>query len=176
MSLGVGVDEPIPCDDFDKVLMVARIIKADWVNSCPYGELFFQVDLHWGCDQSAYYHELNELLALEFILDSMKLSGVENLNSHQFLKAKVVHAIKDLTAKTTKTETRVDSNYKCDRENSLINWVTQNGGRSKVEIVYIEGIGRGAVATEDLEVGDVILDIPPNLIPNTSKSRESNIN
>ncbi|KAK9756283.1 hypothetical protein RND81_01G086800 [Saponaria officinalis] len=62
-----------------------------------------------------------------------------------------------------KGETRI-VNEACDNENRLIKWAESRGVKSKLQIAYVEGAGRGALAKEDHGVGDITLEIPISVV------------
>ncbi|KAI3986377.1 hypothetical protein MKX01_002222 [Papaver californicum] len=49
-------------------------------------------------------------------------------------------------------------------EDDLVEWGRSHGVQTKLQIAYVEGAGRGAVAVEDLEVGESDLEIPLSII------------
>ncbi|KAI3781683.1 hypothetical protein L2E82_11704 [Cichorium intybus] len=51
-----------------------------------------------------------------------------------------------------------------DKEKCLLQWGENNGVKSIFDIAYIEGAEREAIAREDLEVGDIPLEIPVSAI------------
>ncbi|EPS70242.1 hypothetical protein M569_04518, partial [Genlisea aurea] len=59
---------------------------------------------------------------------------------------------------------KIMENLNCDKERNLVSWGISNGAKTKLDVAYVEGAGRGAVAKEDLNIGDVALEIPSSII------------
>ncbi|EEC83175.1 hypothetical protein OsI_28406 [Oryza sativa Indica Group] len=49
-------------------------------------------------------------------------------------------------------------------EDSLLKWGEQHGVKTKLQIAFFEGAGRGMVASENIDVGDIALEIPESSI------------
>ncbi|XWS73228.1 hypothetical protein CRYUN_Cryun02cG0109600 [Craigia yunnanensis] len=136
----------------NQLLQIARIIRLDGV------ELYFgQVD------GVGFYSSRNEMEALYSILSLIKtsFSGQLHMQTHalQDLQNAIVNRIHELGAED-KVENKIDVNYKCDKEKCLVQWAESNGAKTRLQIAS----GRGAIAMEDLEVGDIAMEIPSSII------------
>ncbi|GKE89766.1 SET domain-containing protein, partial [Tanacetum coccineum] len=54
-------------------------------------------------------------------------------------------------------------------------WGENNGVKTRLDVAYVEGAGRGAIAKQDLEVGDVALEIPVSVIISDDLVRETSM-
>ncbi|KAI3767713.1 hypothetical protein L2E82_18072 [Cichorium intybus] len=61
-------------------------------------------------------------------------------------------------------DTKIVDGRNLDKEKCLLQWGENNGVKSRFDIAYIEGAEREAIAREDLEVGDIPLEIPVSAI------------
>ncbi|XP_002531659.2 N-lysine methyltransferase setd6 isoform X2 [Ricinus communis] len=153
-----------------KILHIARIIHLD------------EVELYFGendeCSSVEYCSLRNEVEALNSIaalLDGMLSSKTHReMNVLQTLRDAVVDRIEN-SMEDNRVETRIDKSYSCDIEKSIAEWGQRNGVHSRLEIVYVEGAGRGAIATEDLKVGDIALEIPVSIIISEELVRHSDM-
>ncbi|KAH9805955.1 SET domain-containing protein [Citrus sinensis] len=144
-------------NSLETMLRIGRIIHVDEV------ELYFgEFDTQMG-----FYSPRNELETLNSIL-----ARVNTLLSHQMhkkmnvwqgLQAAIILKIQEF-GNQIKEVARIDKNYTCEKEKCLVQWGESNGVKTKLEIAYVGGAGRGAVAMEDLRVGDIALEIPVSII------------
>ncbi|KAL8128534.1 hypothetical protein V2J09_017689 [Rumex salicifolius] len=135
--------------NLDLLLQRARIIHLNEM------ELYFgEINVN---SQSQFYSPRNELEALNYIVSCIdnapKNSNLENSALHD-LRAATVLRIHEF-GETNQLKTRVVE-YSCEKETSLWQWAQSNGN--------IEGAGRGALAADDLNVGDIALEIPLSII------------
>ncbi|XP_050220001.1 uncharacterized protein LOC126670340 isoform X2 [Mercurialis annua] len=143
----------------EKILQIARITHLD------------EVEIYFGendeCSSMEYFSPRNEVEALSSALSLVNemLSSKKNKELGVLLELRdaVLSRIED-SVENYRLETRIESSCSCDRENDLVEWGQRNGVKSRLEIVYIEGAGRGAIVTEDLKVGDIALEIPVSII------------
>ncbi|KAL9445327.1 hypothetical protein AB3S75_018338 [Citrus x aurantiifolia] len=164
---GFGVKEQIHlqslmCPDsisnsLETMLRIGRIIHLDEV------ELYFgEFDTQMG-----FYSPRNELETLNSILARVNtlLSRQmhKKMNVWQGLQAAIILKIQEF-GNQIKEGARIDKNYTCEKEKCLVQWGESNGVKTKLEIAYVGGAGRGAVAMEDLRVGDIALEIPVSII------------
>ncbi|KDO46509.1 hypothetical protein CISIN_1g008726mg [Citrus sinensis] len=164
---GFGVKEQIHlqssmCPDsisnsLETMLRIGRIIHVDEV------ELYFgEFDTQMG-----FYSPRNELETLNSILARVNtlLSRQmhKKMNVWQGLQAAIILKIQEF-GNQIKEVARIDKNYTCEKEKCLVQWGESNGVKTKLEIAYVGGAGRGAVAMEDLRVGDIALEIPVSII------------
>ncbi|KAF2309426.1 hypothetical protein GH714_002285 [Hevea brasiliensis] len=85
------------------------------------------------------------------------------MNVLQAFQDAIVNRLEKFVDKN-REESRIDKSYSCDKEKRIAEWGEINGIKSRLEIVYVEGAGRGAIATKDLKVGDIALEIPVSII------------
>ncbi|XVE80001.1 hypothetical protein DITRI_Ditri14bG0103500 [Diplodiscus trichospermus] len=165
-EMGLGVKEIVHIQSssdpdslsttLNQMLQIARIIHLD------------EVELYFGqVDGMGFYSPRNEMQALNSILSLVKtsFSSQEHMQTDalQDLQNAIVHRINEFGARD-KVENKIDINYKCDKEKCLVQWAENNGEKTRLQIAYIEGAGRGAIAMEDLEVGDIAMEIPASII------------
>ncbi|CAB4292890.1 unnamed protein product [Prunus armeniaca] len=138
------------------MLQIERIINSDET------ELYFAGD-----EPMDMYGPRNELEALNSILQLVESS----LSSACLMQKNVLQefhdAIVDMMSQSGNKnilETKIVEGYNSDKERKLLQWGENNGVKTRLEIAYVEGAGRGAIATEDLKVGDTALEIPTSLI------------
>ncbi|KAM7249721.1 hypothetical protein ACFE04_019880 [Oxalis oulophora] len=146
-------------DTMERMLPVARIIQLDEME-LYFDELEERLSL-------GVYSPRNEMEALNTILSLIDTSiscetPVRRHNLHD-LRDAVVDKITAFGDKV-KVVTKVEKDYSCNKEKCLVEWGESNGVKAKVEIACVEGAGRGALALEDLKVGDLALEIPISLI------------
>uniref|UniRef100_A0A5B6YT39 Putative SET domain-containing protein n=1 Tax=Davidia involucrata TaxID=16924 RepID=A0A5B6YT39_DAVIN len=154
----------------ETMLQRARIIHLDEV------EFYFAgVDL---IHPEGVYSPRNELEAFHSIL----LVIDESLSSREHMIKNVLQDLQKATldmicefGDKIREETRIVANSSCNREKCLLQWGESSGVRTKLEIAYVEGAGRGAIAVEDLIVGDVALEIPVSVIISEELVHESDM-
>ncbi|WCJ42331.1 SET domain-containing protein [Euphorbia peplus] len=143
----------------EKMLQVARIIHLDEV------ELYFVDDDR--CSSIEFVSSRNEVEALNSILaiinSSLCSKTLEKVSILQALRDAILSRIDKLMDKS-RVKTRIDKHYTCEKEKGLAEWGESNGVKSRLEVVYVEGAGRGAIAKNDLKVGDIALEIPVSII------------
>ncbi|XP_021276390.1 uncharacterized protein LOC110410829 isoform X3 [Herrania umbratica] len=127
-----------------------------------------KVDLYFGqIDGMGLYSPRNEMEALNSMLSliNTSFSSQVHMQTHalQDLQDAIVKRIHEFGAKY-KVENKIDKSYNCDKEKRLVEWAENNGVKTRLQIAYIEGAGRGAIAMEDLEVGDIAMEIPASII------------
>ncbi|GAB2219139.1 hypothetical protein Droror1_Dr00006769 [Drosera rotundifolia] len=113
-----------------------------------------------------FYSPRNELQALNHIVSLIDIS-IENYMHEttaclQKLRDEVIKKIHEFGQKYSSSPMILEKS--CDKEKDLLQWARSNGSKCKLQIAYIEGAGRGAVAADDLDVGEVVLEIPTSLI------------
>ncbi|KAK0571683.1 hypothetical protein LWI29_019912 [Acer saccharum] len=117
--------------------------------------------------QSGSYSTRNELETLNLLLslvESLPASQMhEQLNVRKDLQSAIINKIHEF-GNQNKVDAKIDRNYICEKEKYLVQWGERNGARTKLEIAYVEGAGRGAIAVEDLNIGDIALEIPVSII------------
>ncbi|KAL0316626.1 UNVERIFIED_CONTAM: hypothetical protein Sradi_5540800 [Sesamum radiatum] len=109
----------------------------------------------------------NELEALHSILEviSKSLSGEKYTikSIQQRLWDEIVERI-DKVGRRFSEVAKIVGDSSCEKEKCLLDWGINNGVKAKLDIAYVEGAGRGAIANEDLKVGDIALEIPVSVI------------
>ncbi|KAK2646321.1 hypothetical protein Ddye_021516 [Dipteronia dyeriana] len=164
---GFGVKKQIPLKSssspdlisktFETMLQMGRIVRLD------------EVEIYFGefVTQSGSYSTRNELETLNLLLslvESLPASQMhEQLNVWKDLQSTIINKIHEF-GNQNKVDAKIDRNYICETEKYLVQWGERNGARTKLEIAYVEGAGRGAIAVEDLNIGDIGLEIPVSII------------
>lgn len=99
------------------------------------------------------------------LLTDISLSSCTHLHTNilQGLRQKILDLISDFGDKNS-VKGVVEKDHSCDQEEHLIEWGESNGAMTHLKVAYIEGAGRGAIAREDLKVGDTALEIPVSII------------
>ncbi|XP_044470975.1 uncharacterized protein LOC123199978 [Mangifera indica] len=145
------------CNTLEIMLQIGRIIHLD------------EVELYFGEHdaQVGFYSTRNELEALNSILllvnNSLSGQMYKQVNVLQHLQELLIDKIQKMGNKYNE-KTKFCKSYICDKEKILVQWGENNGVRMKLEIASIEAAGRGAIAIEDLKVGDIALEIPVSVI------------
>ncbi|KAL1335367.1 hypothetical protein HN51_064276 [Arachis hypogaea] len=141
------------------LLQIARIIQLNEL------ELYFAEDD--GCPLVEFYSPRNELEAFDSILSlvDISLSSCTNLHTNilELLRQTILDLISDFGDKNS-VKGIVERDHGIDQEERLIKWAESNGVRTQLKIAYVQGAGRGAIAREDLKVGDIALEIPSSII------------
>ncbi|XP_050241985.1 uncharacterized protein LOC126690921 isoform X1 [Quercus robur] len=141
-----------------------------------------QVELYFGeddaCSSVEYYSPRNEVEALNSILlplDVSVSSGMcMQMNVLQELREAIIGMIRDFGEKNS-VKTTILENHSCGKEECLLQWGENNGIRTRLQIAYVEGAGRGAIARENLNVGDIAVEIPVSTVISKELIRESNM-
>ncbi|XP_057422050.1 uncharacterized protein LOC130715911 [Lotus japonicus] len=142
-----------------RLLEIERIIQLNEL------ELYFAEDN--GCTSVDFYSPRNELEALNsvvFLID-ISLSSCSHLHTNilQGLRQTMLDLISDFGDKNS-VKGVVEIDHNCDQEEHMIEWGESNGVKTQLKIAYVEGAGRGAIATKDLKVGDIALEISASII------------
>ncbi|CAH1426704.1 unnamed protein product [Lactuca virosa] len=140
----------------EEMLQRARIINAD------------EVDLYFGgIDAFGFCSPRNELESLHTILSLVDKSK----STSEQIRPKVFQDLMNATlnkihefSNNIIEDTKILSKWNLHKEKCLIQWGESNGVKSKLDIAFVEGAGRGGIAREDLEVGDIALEIPLSAI------------
>ncbi|THG04141.1 hypothetical protein TEA_015482 [Camellia sinensis var. sinensis] len=148
----------------------ARIICLDEL------ELYFGgVDVNSSVEFDNPRIELEALHSILSLIDKTLSSGNHKITGLlQDLRNASIDMIQDLGDKI-RLETRIVTNYSCDKERHLLQWGESSGVQTKLEVAYVEGAGRGVVAKEDLKVGDIALEIPVSIIISEELVHESDM-
>nr|XP_043624709.1 uncharacterized protein LOC122596230 [Erigeron canadensis] len=138
----------------EEMLQRARIINSD------------EVDLYFGWIDElhpvGFCSPRNELESLHSILSLVDKST----SGGQTILPKVFQDLRNATLRlihvfgnNTREDMNILTGWNLDKEKCLLQWGEKNGVMTRLDIVYIEGAGRGAIAREDLDVGDIALEI-----------------
>ncbi|XP_024019736.1 histone-lysine N-methyltransferase setd3 [Morus notabilis] len=143
----------------NEMLQITRIINLDEV------ELYFlEDDASSPVDSYSFRNELASLNSILRLVENSLCDCTEmQKNILQELRASIAGMIDKLRIENN-LESVILEDHCCDRENRLLQWGVENGMTSRLRIAYVEGAGRGAIAREDLNVGDTALEIPTSLI------------
>ncbi|XP_030544232.1 uncharacterized protein LOC115750812 isoform X1 [Rhodamnia argentea] len=154
----------------ESILQVSRIMHLDEA------ELYFRED--GSCSPTGYYTQKNELEALNSMLCYVNSSFLDDTCSHKDvlrdLQEAIIQLICDFGDKNI-TETTVINSQNCDKENFLVQWGEKSGVKNRLQIAYIEGFGRGAIAVTDLKVGDIALEIPVSAVISEDAMKKSDM-
>ncbi|XP_073317642.1 uncharacterized protein [Primulina huaijiensis] len=159
---------PDQLDDFlNRLIQQARIINFDEV------EIYFNGD-----STRNYSNPRNELQALNYLLEvtdnSLSTEKHKMKNVMQKLRDEIIDRIHKVGSKFAE-ESKFVRCRNSDKEKCLLDWSVDHGAGTKLDIAYIEGAGRGAIATQDLKVGDTALEIPASIIISEELVHESNM-
>lgn len=150
----------------DRMIQTARILNLDEV------ELYFVAE-----DDNGPFSPRNELESLNSILSVINFllpgSGVDELEALQVLRNNTVGRIKSIGAQVS--EEMVVEKCDTDAEKLLLKWGESHGVRTKLNVAYFEGAGRGAIASEYISTGETALEIPVSLIISEDLVRESDM-
>lgn len=139
----------------EDMVRAARILQLDET------EYYFIED-----DDFGPFSPRNELEALNFIhsitCDLLHFASSEDAELLQTLQDEVVDKIVCFANEHTENTEGVRCTGQA--ETKLFCWAIKQGVKSKLNIAEFEGLGRGAVATMNLNVGDVAVEIPQSLI------------
>ncbi|KAI9125711.1 hypothetical protein K1719_003129 [Acacia pycnantha] len=153
-----------------KVLVqIARIIHLNEV------ELYFADDARTSGEIYSPRNELEALNSIIPLVDTL-LSSCKHprTNILQELRTTILALISDLGEKNS-LGSIVEKELRCEREEYLLEWGKSNGVRTQLQIAYVKGAGRGAIAEKDLKVGDIALEIPVSIIINEELVRQTDM-
>ncbi|KAI3972048.1 hypothetical protein MKW92_022356, partial [Papaver armeniacum] len=114
----------------------------------------------WGYSPRNELESLNSVLKL--IDMSLKDAAEKKIDVLLVLRNAVIEMIREFGDKSSEETGIVKCG--CKGEDELVEWGRNHGVQTKLQIAYVEGAGRGAVAVEDLEVGECALEIPVSVI------------
>ncbi|KAL0288506.1 UNVERIFIED_CONTAM: hypothetical protein Scaly_2728100 [Sesamum calycinum] len=115
-------------------------------------------------DVLIHYHSCQDF-PYKFPVISKSLSGEKYTikSIQQRLWDEIVERI-DKVGRRFSEVAKIVGDSSCEKEKCLLDWGINNGVKAKLDIAYVEGAGRGAIANEDLKVGDIALEIPVSVI------------
>ncbi|KAF0899805.1 hypothetical protein E2562_024842 [Oryza meyeriana var. granulata] len=152
---------PISCSTADTFKLLDEMIEAARVAQMDELELYF-----YGDDDFRPLSARNELESLNLLL---KILNTLLLTANDAAKG-VLHVLHDeilLRLRSLELEDNgqmVTQTQNQDMEDSLLKWGEKHGVKTKLQIAFFEGAGRGMVASENLDVGDIALEIPESAI------------
>lgn len=136
----------------------ARIISSDEV------ELYFDGHISNLGDCISPRNELEALHSILKVIDKLPIGeNNEMKNVQHFFREEIIFMINTVGTRFTE-ETKVVQEHICGNEKLLLDWGLHRGAKTKLDIAYIERAGRGLIAREDLNVGDIALEIPESVI------------
>ncbi|THU61461.1 hypothetical protein C4D60_Mb07t23520 [Musa balbisiana] len=141
--------------------IVDQMVQTARISCMNEKELYFAGD-----DDIGPFSPRNEIESLNLIL-AIVSSSISNVKDKA---VEVLQLLHDSTIAMVKSVG--DSNihkmtatkFGTDSEELLLKWGKDHGVRTKLKIAYFEEAGRGAVASEDMSIGDIALEIPVSLI------------
>ncbi|PWA94884.1 SET domain-containing protein [Artemisia annua] len=154
----------------EEMLQIARILNSD------------EVDLYFGrIDASrpvGFCSPRNELDSLQLILSLVDKSNSKD----QQMQSKVFQDLRNATldmihefGNNIKEDVKIVPGWNLEKEKCLLQWGENNGVKARLDVAYVEGAGRGVIAKEDLEVGDIALEIPVSVIISEDLIRETSM-
>ncbi|XXG58273.1 hypothetical protein AAC387_Pa04g0626 [Persea americana] len=139
----------------DEMVRAARILHLDET------ELYFAGDGDFGPFSAR--NELESLNSVLSVINPMLLSATDdNKEVLQVLRDTTIDMMKSFGSKNIVE--KFGENCNSDAENLLLQWGKNHGVKAKLQIASYKGAGRGAMAAEDISIGDVALEIPEALI------------
>ncbi|XP_078443072.1 SET domain-containing protein isoform X2 [Wolffia australiana] len=148
----------------DRLVQSARILLLDE------SEIYFVED-----EDIGPFTPRNEIESLNSVLSAIDLSldgskgGLAGLL--QFLRKATCDLLGKIEAQCD--DYKISGEPNSNAEEMLLKWGKELGVKSKLRICHFEGTGRGAVASQYLEVGSTALEIPSSLIINEDLVYES---
>ncbi|EMS63876.1 hypothetical protein TRIUR3_16437 [Triticum urartu] len=160
-KLSCSFQVPISSSPVDACKLLDQMIHAARVAHMDELELYFA-----GGDDYGPFSARNELESLNLLLKTVNAllvaandgtKGVLQLLVDEILVRLRSVGLTDKHQMALQTENH-------ETEDSLLKWGEQHGVKSKLQIAFFEGAGRGMLASEDIGVGDIALEIPESLI------------
>ncbi|XP_062196486.1 uncharacterized protein LOC133899515 [Phragmites australis] len=152
---------PVSCSAADALKLLDRMNQAARVVHMDELELYFAGD-----DDIGPFSARNELESQNLLFKIMnKLLLTSNAVAKevlQILQDEIVVTLRSV-GKTDDAQMVVQTQNH-DAEDFLLKWGKHHGVKSKLQIAFFQGAGRGMLASESIGVGDVALEIPESLI------------
>ncbi|KAK3121235.1 hypothetical protein QOZ80_8BG0649070 [Eleusine coracana subsp. coracana] len=160
-SLSCIFQVPVSCSAIDAFKLLDRMIEAARVMYMDELELYFAGDGDTGPFSART--ELESLNMLFKIVNSLlPTCNAVAMDVLQRLQDEIV--VRLTSVGKTDDAQMVIQTQNHDAEDSLLKWGEHHGVRTKLQIAFFEGAGRGMLASESIGVGDVALEIPESLI------------
>ncbi|KAJ4754957.1 Histone-lysine N-methyltransferase setd3 [Rhynchospora pubera] len=144
---------------FNQMIQTARLIHMDEI------ELYFVEDEEFGP-----FSPRNEIGSLNLILRKidclLRTASQQAIQVLQDLRSMTVLKLNSVGTNSEAVDQMVidESLNNMEEDNTLLSWAENNGVRSRLNIARFKGAGRGLIASDNLSVGDVALEIPESLI------------
>uniref|UniRef100_A0A0E0AST6 SET domain-containing protein n=1 Tax=Oryza glumipatula TaxID=40148 RepID=A0A0E0AST6_9ORYZ len=152
---------PNSCSAADAFKVLDRMIKAARIAHMDELELYFNGDDDFG--PLSTRNELESLNLLLKILNTLLLTAnVGAMGVFQVLRDEILIRLRSLELEDNGQMVVQIQNQNV--EDSLLKWGEQHGVKTKLQIAFFEGAGRGMVASENIDVGDIALEIPESSI------------
>ncbi|WVZ94341.1 hypothetical protein U9M48_040242 [Paspalum notatum var. saurae] len=160
-NLSCAIHVPMSCPAADALKLLVQIIQAARVVYMDELELYFAGD-----DDIGPFSARNELESLNLlfkIVNNLLLTSDAAANEVlQTLHDDIVVRLRSVGMPDDYQ--MVVQTQSHDAEDSLLKWGEHHGVKSKLQIAFFQGTGRGMVASESIGVGDIALEIPESLI------------
>ncbi|KAH9297670.1 hypothetical protein KI387_029352, partial [Taxus chinensis] len=154
-------DKDLASPKLKEGMLLEKMIRAARVLQLNETEWYFMED-----DDFGPFSPRNELEALYSIYciahDLLRSASGENVEILHALHTAMVDKIDCFSNGDAENIAGVISTGQAERR--LLDWATAQGVKSKLNIAEFEGYGRGSIATADLNVGDIAVEIPKALI------------
>jgi histone-lysine N-methyltransferase SETD3 len=126
-----------------------------------------QLELYFaGDDYIGPFSARNELESLNLLFKIMKSlippSNAVAKEVMERLKDEIVVRLRSVGE--TDDAQMIVQTHNHDAEDSLLKWGEHHGVKTKIQIAFYQGAGRGMVASESISMGDIALEIPECLI------------
>uniref|UniRef100_A0A0E0I938 Rubisco LSMT substrate-binding domain-containing protein n=1 Tax=Oryza nivara TaxID=4536 RepID=A0A0E0I938_ORYNI len=152
---------PNSCSAADAFKVLDRMIQAARIAHMDELELYFTGDEDFG--PLSTRNELESLNLLLKILNTLLLTAnVGAMGVLQVLCDEILLRLRSLELEDNGQMVVQIRNQ--NMEDSLLKWGEQHGVKTKLQIAFFEGAGRGMVASENIDVGDIALEIPESSI------------
>ncbi|KAL5221162.1 hypothetical protein ABZP36_025875 [Zizania latifolia] len=152
---------PISCVAADTFKLLDKMIQAARVAHMDELELYFSGDDDFG--PLSARNELESLNLLLKILNALLLTTNDGAKEVlQILCDEILCRLRTLGFKDNGQMIVQTQNHAM--EDSLLEWGEQHGVKTKLQVAFFQGAGRGMVASENIGVGDIALEIPESVI------------
>ncbi|GLJ43700.1 hypothetical protein SUGI_0909910 [Cryptomeria japonica] len=140
--------------------LLEQIIRAARILQLNEAEWYFMEDDDFG--PFSPRNEMEALYLIYSITNDLCANSGENIDILHALQTATVNKINFFANLDGENIGGLISTGETERE--LLEWASTEGVKSKLNIADFEGYGRGTIATADLNVGDIALEIPKLLI------------